>query len=73
MKVLHVKNARPDEKIFIPVANAMTKSNVLPPEYVDQAQAAVVGAKVGNGYLVYVGDANAEEGSDNTILSLCGL
>jgi hypothetical protein len=73
MKVLHVKNARPDEKIFVPVADAMTQSNVFPPEYVDHAQAAVVGAKVGNGYLVYIGDVNAEEGSDNIILSLCSL
>ena len=73
MKVLHVKNARPDEKIFVPVPNAMTQSNVFPPEYVDQAQAAVVGAKVGNGYLVYIGDVNAEEGSDKIILSLLGL
>jgi hypothetical protein len=44
-----------------------------PPEYVNQAQAAVVGAQVGNGYLVYVGDVNAEEGSNNIILSLLGL
>ena len=73
MKVLHVKNARPYEKIFIPVADAITQSHVFPPEYVDQAQAAVVGAKVGNGYLAYVGDVNSEEGSDNIILSLCGL
>jgi hypothetical protein len=73
MKVLHVKNARPDEKIFVPVANSITQSNVFPPEYVDQAEAAVAGAKVGNGYLVCVGDVNAEEGSDNIILSLCGL
>lgn len=73
MKVIHVKNARPEEKISVPVANAITQSNVFPPEYVDQAQAAVVGSKVGNGYLVYVGDVNAEEGSDNIILSLCGL
>jgi hypothetical protein len=50
----------------------MTQSNVFPPEYVDQAQAAVVGAKVGNGYLVYIGDVNAE-GSDKIILSLLGL
>ncbi len=73
MKVLHVKNTWLDEKIFIPVANAMTQSNVFPPEYVNQAQAAVVRAKVGNGYLVYVRDVNAEEGLDNIILSLCGL
>ena len=35
MKVLHVKNAQPEEKIFLPVANAMTQSNVFPSEYVD--------------------------------------
>jgi hypothetical protein len=73
MKVLHVKNARPDEKIFVLVPNAMTQSNVFLPEYVDQAQAAVVEAKVGNGYLVYIRDVNAEERSDKIILSLLGL
>ena len=73
MKVLHVKNARPHEKIFVPVADAITQSLVFPLEYVDQAQAAVVGAKVGNGYLAYAGHVNSEEGSDNIILSLCGL
>jgi hypothetical protein len=73
MKALHVKDAQPHEKIFVPVANATTQSHVFPPEYVDQSQAAVVGAKVGNGYLAYIGDVNSEEGSDNIILSLCGL
>ena len=33
----------------------------------------VVGAKVGNGYLVYIGDVNAEEGLDKIILSLLSL
>ncbi|KAI9769772.1 MAG: hypothetical protein M1840_003766 [Geoglossum simile] len=73
MKVLHIKNAQPHEKIFIPVADAMSQSHVFAPEYVDQAQAAVVGARIGNGYLAYVGDVNSEKGSDNIILSLCGL
>ncbi|MCJ1267843.1 hypothetical protein MMC22_007729 [Lobaria immixta] len=73
MKVLHVKNARPHEKIFIPMANAMTQSLVFPPEHVDQTQAAVVAAKVGNGYLVYAGDVNPEKGSDKIIQSLLGL
>ena len=71
MKVLHIKNASPEEKIFIPVPEAMTKSHVFPPSYVDQSQAAVVGAKVGDGYLVYVGDVNGEQGSNKVILSLC--
>ena len=73
MKALHVKNARPDEKIFVPVADDMTLSNVFPPRHIDNAQAAVVGAKVGDGYLVYIGDVNGEKGSDNIILSLCGF
>lgn len=73
MKVLHVKNARPEEKIFIPVPEAMTQSHVFPPSYVDQTQAAVVGAKVRDGYMAYIGDVNGEQGSNKVILSLCGL
>lgn len=73
MKVLHVKNARSEEKIFVPVSKAVTESRVFSPELVDQAQAAIVGAKVGNGFLVYVGDVNGEQGSDKVILNLCGL
>lgn len=73
MKVLHVKNARPEEKIFIPVPEAMTQSHVFPPSYVDQTQSAVVGAKVGDGCVAYVGDVNGEQGSNKVILSLCGL
>jgi len=33
----------------------------------------VVGAKVGNRYLVYIRDVNTEEGLDKIILSLLGL
>jgi hypothetical protein len=73
IKVLHVKNAWLNKKIFVLVPNAITQSNVFPPEYVDQAQAAVVRAKVGNGYLVYIRDVNAEEGSDKIILSTASL
>ncbi|OKP01027.1 hypothetical protein PENSUB_7608 [Penicillium subrubescens] len=64
MKTLHIKNARPHEKIFVPVRNARTQSHVLPPTPVDPTQAR---------YVAYCGDANAEEGSDKVILSLCGL
>lgn len=73
MKVLHIKNARPQEKIFVPVSDAMSQSHVFPPSYVDQTQAATTVAKIGDGYLVYCGDVNAEVGSDQTILALCGL
>jgi hypothetical protein len=73
MKTLHIKDARLDEKIFVPVRNAHTQSHVFPPAPVDPTQAAVTGAKIGNGYVVYCGDVNAEEGSDKVILALCGL
>lgn len=73
MKVLHVKDARPDEKIFVPVSGAMTQSHVFPPDHVDQAQAAVAGAKFGNGFVVYAGDVNPGQKSDQMILTLCGL
>jgi hypothetical protein len=59
MKALHVKNALPREKIIVPVER--------------QAQAAVVGAKVGEGFVVYAGDVNSGDESDRVILSLCGL
>jgi hypothetical protein len=73
IKVLYIKNAQPYKKIFVPAANAITQSHVFPSEYVNQTQAAVVRAKVENGYLVYIGDVNSEEGSDNIILSLYSL
>jgi len=73
MKALRVNNARPHEKIYIPVEDAMTQSLVFPASYVNQAQAAVVGSKIGDGYLVYIGDVNAEKGSFDVILSLCGF
>jgi len=59
MKALHVKNALPREKIIVPVDK--------------QPQAAVVGAKVGEGFVVYAGDVNPGKESDRVILSLCGL
>ncbi|KAJ5752256.1 hypothetical protein N7520_009173 [Penicillium odoratum] len=73
MKVLHVDNARPQEKIFVPVAGAKTQSLVFSPEYVDETQAAVVGAKIGKGNMVYCGDVNGESESNALMLALCGF
>jgi hypothetical protein len=73
MKVLHIMDARQEEKIFVPVPEGKTQSLVFPPTFVDQAQAAVVGTKIGDGYLFYTGDVNGEEGSDKVILALLGL
>ncbi|PYH75798.1 hypothetical protein BO82DRAFT_359734 [Aspergillus uvarum CBS 121591] len=73
MKALHVKNAKRQEKIFVPIEGAVTQSLVFPPNYVNQAQAAVAGARLGWGYLIYCGDVNGEDGSNQLILALCGV
>ncbi|KAL4947455.1 hypothetical protein BDW69DRAFT_178373 [Aspergillus filifer] len=73
MKVLHIQNARPQEKIFLPVEGAVMQSHVFAPVYVDQAQAAVAGARIGLGHLVYCGDVNGEDGSNQLLLALCGF
>lgn len=74
MKVLHVDKARPEEKMFVPVDGARIQSHVFAPVPVsDPTQAAVAGAKIGEGYLVYVGDVNPETGSAEVVLRFCGL
>lgn len=73
MKAVHVQDARPHEKIFVPVPGAMTESHVFTPSHVDETQAAVAGATVGNGFLVYAGDVNPEVGSEKVMLTLLGL
>jgi hypothetical protein len=62
MKALHVENARSQEKIFVPVEGAVT-----------QSQAAVVKARLGLGHLVYCGDVNGEDESNQLMLVLCGF
>ncbi|KAJ5109270.1 hypothetical protein N7456_005945 [Penicillium angulare] len=73
IKALHVKDARAQERIFVPVPSALTESRVDIPEPVDEEQAAVVGAKIGLDHLVYCGDVNGERESYALIMALCGL
>ncbi|PYH69404.1 transcription factor Rba50 [Aspergillus vadensis CBS 113365] len=71
MEAVFIKNARPKEKIYIPVKGAMTERTR--PEPVDQTQAAVVGAKVGDGYVAYCGDTIPGKQLEQIILALCGF
>ncbi|KAL4778154.1 hypothetical protein BJX76DRAFT_366668 [Aspergillus varians] len=73
MKVLHIKNAKPHEKVFVPDQGAQTQSLVFAAESVDHSQAAVTAARLGEGYLVYCGDVNGEVGSNRFMLALCGF
>lgn len=60
MKALQVREAKPQEKIFVPIPGGKIQSMVFAPRDVDQTQAAIVGTRIGNGYLAYVGDVNGE-------------
>jgi len=74
MKALHVDKARPEEKVYVPADGARVQSHVFPATPVsDASQAAVAVAKIGEGYLVYIGDVNSEMESAEVVLKFCGL
>lgn len=72
MKAVHIANAHPHEKILLPVLGGISPSRVFPQALTGQEQAAVVCAKVGSGFVAYVGDVNNEDQSNDVILALCG-
>ncbi|RAK90440.1 hypothetical protein BO79DRAFT_143870, partial [Aspergillus costaricaensis CBS 115574] len=73
MKVLHVKYAPSEDKLYIPTEGAVRQSLVWAPTYVDRTQAAVVEARLGQGPIYYCGDVNGKDGSNQLTLSLCGF
>lgn len=73
-KPLFVKNVAPADSSYVTNAGSLTESRVIPPENADTpGKTAVAFARVGDGKLGYVGDVNAEKGSDAAILAMCGL
>lgn len=67
MKVPHVKGARAEEEIFVPLAGTKTQSDVLP------ARRRLWGGRVGSGYVIYIGDVNMEEEIAMVTWALCGV
>ncbi|KAL1960504.1 hypothetical protein VTO42DRAFT_7803 [Malbranchea cinnamomea] len=72
-KAVFLRNAKVDEALYLPTSESRLESHVFPPERVSEAQPAVGWAKVGNGWIGYVGDVNGEEGSNGVILGMCGF
>lgn len=63
MEAVHIKGALPLEKMFSPIpafSDFQTLPAVTPQAFVDNTEAATVCAKVGDGFLVYMGDTNFE-------------
>lgn len=68
-----IMGARQEEKIVIPAPRTKKDSLDSHWRHIDQAQAALAGAKVGNGFLVHAGGVGPEKDSINVILALCGM
>ncbi|KAE8140423.1 hypothetical protein BDV38DRAFT_269025 [Aspergillus pseudotamarii] len=73
-KAVFVKNVGPGEMWYRTDDDSVVESLVFSPMSVNKAgETAVALAEVGTGKLGYVGDVNAEDGSNAVILAMCGL
>ena len=73
-KAVFLKNVAPDAALYLPSMDSMTVSHVFPSEPVrNREQTPVAFTSVGEGWLWYVGNVNAETESDSVILATCGL
>jgi hypothetical protein len=73
-KAVFLKNVAPDAALYLPSTDSVTESHVFPSEPVkNREQTPVAFTAVGEGWLGYVGDVNAETASDDVILAMCGL
>ncbi|KAL8955237.1 MAG: hypothetical protein Q9183_006733 [Haloplaca sp. 2 TL-2023] len=72
MKAVHVEGATDDSKIYVPLEQSRVESRVFRPDLVDQRQSPAVWAKLGKGWLGYIGDVNNEEGSQKLLMVMLG-
>ena len=72
-KAVFLKNVASDAAWYLPSERSRVESHVFAPTSVDGQQTPVAFAAVGEGWLGYVRDVNAEKGSDVAVLAMCGL
>ncbi|CZR61425.1 uncharacterized protein PAC_11321 [Phialocephala subalpina] len=65
LKALYVHGPQPAEKIYVDPTDPFPEN--------EETQAAVARAKVGEGYLVYIGDVNSGKEFDEIALKFCGI
>ncbi len=70
-KALQLSNVLPEQKLYRPVENAKTQSMVFSASAADPSLTLAAFAKIGLGAIAYVGDVNAETGSDRLTVALC--
>ncbi|KAJ5569642.1 uncharacterized protein N7459_009072 [Penicillium hispanicum] len=73
LKGMFLKGVDPTAAWYLPAEDSVNESIVWARERVNTANTPVAMAKVGDGYLGFVGDCNGELGSFKVILAMCGL
>lgn len=70
-KALQLSHVLAEQKLYTPVENATTQSMVFAPKAADRSLALAAFIKIGSGAIAYIGDVNAETGSDRLTVALC--
>ncbi|KIW13028.1 hypothetical protein PV08_08215 [Exophiala spinifera] len=72
-KALFLTNVDNNAAWYLPNEHSRTESHVFSPEPVPTSETPAAFAKVGNGWLGYIGDVNGEEETDAVLLGMLGL
>ncbi|KAI9878395.1 MAG: hypothetical protein M1830_001025 [Pleopsidium flavum] len=74
MKALHLKGVPVEGRVYVSSDDSTLESAVFAPVPVGNPQESpMVFAQVGNGYLGWVGDVNAEKDSTRVVMAMCNL
>ncbi|KIY45810.1 hypothetical protein FISHEDRAFT_48815 [Fistulina hepatica ATCC 64428] len=73
MKTVDLKGVKPEDCVYMPSADSRVQSMVFAPRLVEQGQPGAAMTLVGSGWVGWVGDVNAEEGSTEVLLAMMGL
>ncbi|KAH8589778.1 hypothetical protein B0O99DRAFT_636194 [Bisporella sp. PMI_857] len=72
-KAVFLANVNSNAAWYLPTEGSVIESRVFYPEPVATSETPAAYTEVGNGWLGYVGDVNAEEGTDAVVLGMLGL
>jgi hypothetical protein len=73
MKATHLKGVKAEDVLYAATEDSRVESHVFPPDPVDLSNVPVAYTRIGDGFLGYVGDANAEDESTSIILAMLRL
>ena len=73
VKAVHLKGVKAEDVLYAPAEDSSTESHVFAPSLVDLSHVPVAYTRIGDGFMGYIGDVNAEEESTSVILAMLRL